>query len=159
MKFYLFIELFSLALLLLYKTINYIIHFIFLFFLFIVCRYVWPWAKGNSIAHDSYSCARFSYTKAFPTKRKMEPNNFVASVVAENHVLNQSCPKICRPREHLDWEYCWQNKTKCNWKPAIYNYTEYKYIRAIYRKLLFKILYLVIYSNSYLRSYYPAILY
>ena len=74
--------------------------------LFFVCRYVWPWAKENSIAHDSYSCARFSYTKAFPTKRKMEPNNFVASVVAENHVLNQSCPKICRPRDHLDWEYC-----------------------------------------------------
>ena len=110
MKFYLFIEL--LLPLLLYKTIKCIINFIFHFFLFIVCRFVWPWASKNMISHDSYSCKRFSYTKAFPTKRKMEPNNFVASVVSENHVLNQSCPKICRPREHLDWEFCWFIVTK-----------------------------------------------
>ena len=90
------------------------------------CRYVWNWAKASSISHDSYTCKNYPRTKGFPTQRKNEPNNFVASgkselynfvlfklififlllVVAENHTLWKVCPKACRPKNHPDWEHC-----------------------------------------------------
>ena len=69
-------------------------------------RYVWPWAKDISIAHDSYLCKNYPFTKAFPTQRRNEPNNFVGSVVSENANLWQECPKECRPKNHLDWIHC-----------------------------------------------------
>ena len=69
-------------------------------------RYVWPWAKDISIAHDSYLCKNYPFTKAFPTQRRNEPNNFVGSVVSENANLWQECPKECRPKDHLDWIHC-----------------------------------------------------
>ena len=56
--------------------------------------------------HDSYFCKRYSGTRAFPTRRKNETNNFVATVVAENMYIWEKCPEKCRPREHPDWEYC-----------------------------------------------------
>jgi len=69
-------------------------------------RHVWPWAKRLSIGHDSYTCESYPYTKGFPTQRRNEPNNFVASVVNENNTLWKECPKKCRPQEHLDWIHC-----------------------------------------------------
>jgi len=69
-------------------------------------KYVWPWAKRDSMQHDSYFCKRYSGTRAFPTRRKNETNNFVATVVAENMYIWEKCPEKCRPREHPDWEYC-----------------------------------------------------
>ena len=69
-------------------------------------RYVWPWAKRVSIGHDSYTCHSYPYTKGFPTQRKNEPNNFVASVVSENHTLWEICPEECRPKDHKDWTHC-----------------------------------------------------
>jgi hypothetical protein len=71
-----------------------------------IIRYVWPWAKGISIGHDSYLCKRYKYTQAFPTQRKKGANNFVASVVEENHTLWLECPWECRPDIHKDWKYC-----------------------------------------------------
>ena len=71
-------------------------------------RYVWPWAKDISIAHDSYLCKNYPFTKAFPTKRQNEANNFVGSVVSENANLWQECPKECRPKNHFDWIHCWR---------------------------------------------------
>ena len=71
-----------------------------------IFRYVWPWAKKSSISHDAYTCKNYPNTRGFPTQRKNEPNNFVASVVAENHTLWKICPKACRPRNHLDWTHC-----------------------------------------------------
>ena len=40
-------------------------------------RYVWPWAKRNTFAHDSYTCKRFSYTHPFPTRRLEGVGNYV----------------------------------------------------------------------------------
>ena len=57
-------------------------------------------------SHDAYHCMKYPETHAFPTKRKDEPNNFVASVIAENHILYQKCPIQCRPKDHRDWGYC-----------------------------------------------------
>ena len=69
-------------------------------------RYIWPWGKWNAISHDSYTCQKFPRTQAFPTQRKLENNNFVASVIADNSMLQKTCPIKCRPKDHPDWEYC-----------------------------------------------------
>ena len=69
-------------------------------------RYIWPWGKWSSVSHDAYNCQRFPRTRAFPTRRKIEVNNFVASVVEANDVLKKVCPWSCRPKKHKDWIYC-----------------------------------------------------
>ena len=69
-------------------------------------RYVWPWAKNNQISHDSYTCQKYPKTRPYPTKRLKGPNNFVASVVFENHELTKECPVKCRPKNHQDWKNC-----------------------------------------------------
>ena len=70
-------------------------------------RYIWPWGKWSSVSHDSYSCQRFPRTRPFPTQRHLEANNFVASIVEANDVLDKECPLACRPKLHKDWKYCW----------------------------------------------------
>ena len=69
-------------------------------------RLVWSWAVKKAMQHDSYMCKNYPISRPFPTQRKMEPNNFVASVVSENATLWKRCPKACRPKDHPDWEYC-----------------------------------------------------
>ncbi|XP_059090103.1 uncharacterized protein LOC131885916 [Tigriopus californicus] len=70
-------------------------------------RFVWPWAKKDSIQHDSYTCQVFPGTLGFPTPRKNEPDNFIASVVAQNMSIWKICPYQCRREGHrLDWIYC-----------------------------------------------------
>ena len=69
-------------------------------------RYVWPWAQNMSVAHDAYSCERFSNTKPFPTQRKIEPSNFIGSIPWENVINSTPCPTACRPPDHPEWQYC-----------------------------------------------------
>jgi len=69
-------------------------------------RYVWPWAKLDSMQHDSYLCKKYSGTRSFPIRRKNETNNFVAAVVGQKQYIWKKCPEKCRPKEHQDWEYC-----------------------------------------------------
>ena len=76
------------------------------FFFVSLLRYVWPWSKNISIAHDSYNCKSYPYTKGFPTQRKNEINNFVGSVVFYERKIKEECPIECRPKEHLNWTYC-----------------------------------------------------
>ena len=72
----------------------------------LLTKYVWPWVKNQAMSHDSYLCLKYPNTQPFPTKRLDGPNNFVASVVYENHTLTQECPKECRPMNHQDWLTC-----------------------------------------------------
>ena len=76
------------------------------FFSLSLLRYVWPWSKEISIAHDSYNCKSYPYTKGFPTQRKNEINNQVGSIVLYGSKLEEECPIECRPKEHLNWTYC-----------------------------------------------------
>ena len=69
-------------------------------------RYLWPWGKWNALSHDAYTCLQFPRTSPFPTRRKLEVNNFVASVITANDILREPCPQKCRPKEHQDWEFC-----------------------------------------------------
>jgi len=69
-------------------------------------RYVWPWAKKITFAHDSYTCRKFSYTHPFPTQRLTGIGNYVGSVISLNATVRNKCPYKCRPKEHKDWSYC-----------------------------------------------------
>ena len=69
-------------------------------------RHVWPWAKFVAMQHDSYTCHLYPHTIGWPTQRRNEPNNFVASVTSDNATLWTKCPKKCRRKGHMDWEYC-----------------------------------------------------
>ena len=69
-------------------------------------RYLWPWGKWSSMSHDSYTCQRYPRTRPFPTRRREEANNFVASVVEANDILKKECPVSCRPKKHKDWTTC-----------------------------------------------------
>ena len=69
-------------------------------------RHVWPWAKFVAMQHDSYTCHLYPHTIGWPTRRRNEPNNFVASVTSDNATLWTKCPKKCRRKGHMDWEYC-----------------------------------------------------
>ena len=73
----------------------------------ILTRYVWGWAKQVSMQHDSYTCGLYSGSIGFPSPRRNQTNNFVASVVNQNMYLWRKCPRQCRRRGHEDdWEYC-----------------------------------------------------
>jgi len=69
-------------------------------------RYVWPWAKRTTFAHDSYTCKRFSYTHPFPTRRLEGVGNYVGSVVSMGAEVSSPCPLKCRPANHTDWLTC-----------------------------------------------------
>ena len=68
-------------------------------------KYIWnTWGKRSSVQHDSYLCEQFPGSIGFPTKRLMEPNNYIASVVKERDFMKKRCPVKCR--RHEDWIYC-----------------------------------------------------
>ena len=69
-------------------------------------RYVWKWAKKDALQHDAYSCKIFPGTVGFPTQRRNESNNFIASVYSQEMYMMEKCPYKCRPSQHKDWEYC-----------------------------------------------------
>ncbi|CAF2763224.1 unnamed protein product [Rotaria sp. Silwood2] len=82
-------------------------------------HYIWPLARHNSLAHDSFTCfwSRYIYradTRPFPSQRK-HPSCFVGCPkpcctpeVKQNFDFSsyKQCPSICRPKEHNDWLFC-----------------------------------------------------
>ena len=73
---------------------------------YLTFRHVWnTWGKtNNTLAHDSVFCKQFPPTMGFPTKRKNEPNNYVASIVKKNVIFWEVCPEACR--RHVQWDHC-----------------------------------------------------
>lgn len=69
-------------------------------------RYIWRWARKDCLSHDAFHCSKFSKTKPFPTKRILQPNNFVGAVTSDNYVLESECPEKCRPAAQKDWTFC-----------------------------------------------------
>lgn len=71
---------------------------------------MWPQIKDNVMAHDSFTCNGFKGSKPFPTKRDGE--NFVGMQGYKTNYklkgikLKGTCPIICRPKDHQDWELC-----------------------------------------------------
>jgi hypothetical protein len=72
---------------------------------FILKKYVWQtWGHASSVQHDSYLCAEYPGSIGFPTQRKMEPNNYVASVWKDREMIQKKCPSKCRRKP--EWIYC-----------------------------------------------------
>ena len=75
-------------------------------------RFVWPWAKQITMAHDAYHCTDSDAgdTRPFPTRRWEGVGNFVGSSVAKNGSIGftrqNECPVQCRPKTNKDWLFC-----------------------------------------------------
>ena len=71
--------------------------------------FIWPYAKQDSVVHDSYLCKRYPSTdiRPFPTRRVHEWMNYVGSYQGEITLQKHGpCPEECRPKEHKDWTIC-----------------------------------------------------
>ena len=67
-------------------------------------KYIWPWARKNSLSHDSYTCEKFPGSVPFPSQRNEERWNFVASLFMKESILKMKCPLACRKFE--EWIFC-----------------------------------------------------
>ncbi|XP_045103837.1 uncharacterized protein LOC123499613 [Portunus trituberculatus] len=69
---------------------------------------LWPLIRRNLTAHDSYHCASFTATRAFPTRRKGRDFVGMRSFRPAHALdaLSTPCPAPCRPPQHKNWEYC-----------------------------------------------------
>jgi hypothetical protein len=82
--------------------------------IYLLTDHVWPVVKDDQIAHDAYSCNKFSNSKPFPTKRDTNYQH-VGQVFDENDqprmddidrfIRNRPNPKECRPEDHQDWTF------------------------------------------------------
>ena len=70
-------------------------------------QYVWPVARQDMVAHDSWYCERFPspMNRPWPVRRRRGGRNFVGSA-SEGHSITRECPRECRPREHPEWTLC-----------------------------------------------------
>ena len=76
--------------------------------------HVWPYAKFQALAHDSFHCLRNYGLKPepFPTQRHLEKgtNCFVGCIRPccdkGTTMPFTQCPKECRPKDHPEWIYC-----------------------------------------------------
>jgi hypothetical protein len=68
-------------------------------------KYVYNEIKSRSVIHDSYTCAYFSDSTPFISKRK--GLCYIGSIgYCDENKKFFECPIQCRPKEHLDWIYC-----------------------------------------------------
>ncbi|KAK4007232.1 hypothetical protein OUZ56_012392 [Daphnia magna] len=69
-------------------------------------RLVWPIAKTNLLAHDSYCCETIDFSQPFPTKR--QDGLFIGWRALQDEELKSPCPQKCRPQNvtSIDWSYC-----------------------------------------------------
>ncbi|XP_046638258.1 uncharacterized protein LOC124316386 [Daphnia pulicaria] len=72
-------------------------------------RIVWPVAKYDVMAHDSYHCqnpyiVKTSVLKVFPFPTKRNGRYYIGG--AGHELYPEICPIDCRPPDHQDWEYC-----------------------------------------------------
>ncbi|KAI9559307.1 hypothetical protein GHT06_016096 [Daphnia sinensis] len=70
---------------------------------------VWPIAKYDVMAHDTYGCqnerlVRLSPLKVHPFPSKRNGRYYVGG--AGHDLYPDKCPEACRPPDHKDWEYC-----------------------------------------------------
>ena len=67
--------------------------------------YIRPLVKNDTLQHDAYLCNKFVGSVPFPTKRPEGDKRFTGCVRPCKYPA-RVCPKHCRPKNHLDWEYC-----------------------------------------------------
>ena len=79
-------------------------------------KHLWPVAKMDLIAHDSYHCINYPNigNRPFPTQRETSydfqtgvKDNFVGSNSGSIGLRDSKpCPEQCRPITHQDWLMC-----------------------------------------------------
>ena len=67
-------------------------------------KYLWPELKNDVIQHDSYLCKNYPGSIPYPSQRSTI--NEIVGVPRATGQKAATCPKECRPRDHLDWLYC-----------------------------------------------------
>ena len=74
-------------------------------------RNVWPVIRDLAMIHDSYNCGmvwKFGHCLPWPTQR--QGYKYVGygptKGYAVRNIVRKKCPVKCRPKEHLDWQYC-----------------------------------------------------
>ncbi|KZS20554.1 Uncharacterized protein APZ42_012727 [Daphnia magna] len=75
-------------------------------------KFIWPLAKNNVLAHDSYCCTKMKPTKPFPLQRK--DRLFVGARVIFNSTRTEElgdmeeCPPQCRQSNYVSskWNFC-----------------------------------------------------
>ena len=62
----------------------------------------------NSTTHDSFNCNKFGDSSPFPSMRSKHRVYVGCKHCCEKDVspIEKKCPLSCRPKEHMDWEYC-----------------------------------------------------
>ncbi|XP_046449582.1 uncharacterized protein LOC124198012 isoform X3 [Daphnia pulex] len=74
----------------------------------LLSRHIWPIARTNVVAHDSYCCQYFPPARPFPTLRI--GGGFVGMVgdlPANDNSTAAECPQQCRPKNaSSEWRYC-----------------------------------------------------
>merc|ERR1719507_2647694 len=70
-------------------------------------RVFWPAVQDIALVHASHHCHIPGGTvRPFPTERPPGEDNWVGAVAGVTGVLTEACPKQCRPKQHLDWQFC-----------------------------------------------------
>ncbi|XP_069952086.1 uncharacterized protein [Cherax quadricarinatus] len=74
----------------------------------VLSQHMWPWASGNVLVHDSYTCERFPGSLPFPSQRVNDTFVGMRTYRKEfaNDGVRNECPVACRPKTHKDWKYC-----------------------------------------------------
>ena len=70
-------------------------------------QYVWPVAKEDMVAHDSWHCQDFPspMNRPWPVRRRVGGSNFVGAI-GDKFGTRRECPIECRPKEHPEWTLC-----------------------------------------------------
>ena len=72
---------------------------------------MWPVAKKDMVAHDSWHCKGFPspMNRPWPVRRRVGRRNFVGSFdgsLDDKFGITRECPIECRPKEHPEWTLC-----------------------------------------------------
>ena len=70
-------------------------------------KFLWPIAKQDMMAHDSYHCEFFKspMNQPWPTRRPLDGMNYAGARFARAN-LTSECPTECRPKNHPEWKLC-----------------------------------------------------
>ncbi|XP_068201523.1 uncharacterized protein [Palaemon carinicauda] len=70
--------------------------------------YMWPEVQHDGIFHDAFTCMRYPGSRPFPTKRNGDTYVGMRTYrkTYELDGIRRTCPEICRPINHQEWEFC-----------------------------------------------------
>ena len=69
---------------------------------------MWPVAKKDMVAHDSWHCKGFPspMNRPWPVRRRVGNKVVLPHFVGQTSKKMVECPIECRPEEHPEWTFC-----------------------------------------------------